>query len=83
MSFPDIPGGPVSDDEGPTRPWLQWFGRVHNVAASLSQSGTTAQRPTSMLWLGRQYWDTTLNKPIWVQQVTPTVVWVLADGTTA
>jgi hypothetical protein len=83
VSFPEIPQGAVSDDDGPTRPWLQWFSRVQRVASAVSQSGTTAERPTSLLWLGRTYWDTTLNKPIWVKQVTPTVVWVLADGTVA
>jgi len=30
------------------------------------KSGTTAQRPTgATIILGYQYWDTTINKPIW------------------
>ena len=33
--------------------------------ASANRSGTTANRPTTQLFVGRQYFDTDLNKPIW------------------
>lgn len=62
--------------------WVNWFSSVFRICNSLVESGTTAQRPTSSLWVGRRYYDTTLNKPIWVNAVTPSVVWKDAAGTT-
>jgi hypothetical protein len=71
---------PVTDENGNTPlPWGQWFARVHRFVTASQQSGTTAQRPTKGLWLGRYYFDTTLGFPVWVQSVTPTV-WVDATG---
>lgn len=71
---------PLTDGNGRiTHVWGQWFSRAHNAAASLYQSGTTANRPASLLWIGRQYFDTDLGKPVWVQSVKPTV-WVDATG---
>lgn len=82
FDFPD--GTPlVGDDKRPTMPWSQAFTRWHRVILSLMQSGPTTQRPTSVLWIGRQYFDTTLNKPVWVSAVTPAVVWRTADGVVA
>lgn len=60
-------------------PWAGWFTIVHNIVQALSTSGTTAQRPTTGLWVGRRYFDTTLGIPIWVQSLGPTV-WVNATG---
>lgn len=66
----------------PTPAWANWFASVFRVCASVVQSGTTANRPTENLWIGRMYYDTTLSKPIWVNAVTPSVVWKDAAGTT-
>lgn len=60
--------------------WGQWTQRVHNISRAQIQSGTTALRPTSLLWIGRFYFDTTLGKPIWIKQVKPAVIWVDATG---
>ncbi|MFN7611722.1 MAG: hypothetical protein ACK5QX_12440 [bacterium] len=46
-------------------PFLQWLSRINTIAQAVISSGTTAQRPTSNLWAGRTYFDTTLGKPIW------------------
>ena len=62
-----------------TPPWGAWVQRVHDVAIASQQSGATADRPTAGLWIGRQFYDTTLGKPVWVQSVRPTV-WVDATG---
>jgi hypothetical protein len=80
----DIPDNAPVVDEGKrvTLPWASFFGRLRLVCQAAQQSGTTANRPTSKLWIGRGYFDTTLGKPVWVKQVSPTVVWVDATGTT-
>ena len=71
----------VSDDGQTNRQWLQWFDRVHSIAAAQQQSGTTATRPTTRLWVGRQYFDTDLGRVVYVKAVNP-VVWVDGAGTT-
>jgi hypothetical protein len=71
----------VGDDKTVTLPWNQWFQRVQNVVVAVNSSGTTATRPTKLLWVGRPYFDTTLGKPVWVKSVGP-VVWVDATGAT-
>lgn len=60
---------------------VTWLNQAYVILFSIQESGTTAQRPTSKLWVGRQYYDKTLNKPIWVNSVNP-VVWKDAAGTT-
>lgn len=62
-------------------PWLQLLSRWQRIVTSVVQSGSTLNRPTKTLWLGRTYYDTTLSKPIWVKQVRPSIVWVDASGT--
>lgn len=59
--------------------WRNFFSALFNVVTGLTQSGTTAARPTSYLWTGRPYWDTTLGLPIWYSGA----AWVKADGTPA
>lgn len=77
----DMPDNvPVVDQDGKTPlPWGQWFARVHRIAAAVQSSGTTANRPTSVLWIGRTYFDTTLGIPVWVKSVNP-VVWCNSAG---
>lgn len=62
------------------RTWMQWFSTTHGYVLSIPQSGPTANRPVSGLWIGRQFYDTTLNKPVYVSAVNPTV-WRDAAGT--
>lgn len=72
---------PVVDANGNlTIPWAQWIQRTHNNAKTLQQSGVTADRPTSVLWIGRVFFDTSLGKPVWIKQVKPAVIWVDATG---
>lgn len=60
----------------PSEGWRNFIMAVYNICASLTQSGTTAQRPTKLLWQGRPYFDTTLGLPIWYK----TAGWVNATG---
>ena len=71
---------PVTDATSRLMPsWAKWVSDVYDVCFSITQSGTTAQRPTKMLWIGRRYFDTTLGYPIWYDGTN----WVDATGATA
>ena len=61
-----------------TRAWNGFFSDVFNFLNAMTQSGTTAQRPTSFLFAGRPYFDTTLNKPIWRNKTS--TAWIDATG---
>jgi hypothetical protein len=81
----NVPGTDLSDD--PKKPmvigraWTSFFEAVFNLLFAMTQSGTTAQRPTTFLWFGRRFYDTTLGKPVYVASVGPTV-WKDAAGNT-
>lgn len=88
VSGPGITAVDEQDDSGNlvgvTTGWRNFFNSVFNVVNALTMSGTTANRPTAMLWPGRMYFDTSLGangKPIWVNKAG--TGWVLADGTAA
>lgn len=79
MSLPDNTA--LVDNKGqPTRPWYAWLSDADKLLTALKGSGTTAQRPTTFLYVGRPYFDTTLGKPVWLESVGPSV-WVDATGT--
>ena len=81
MSFDYPSNSPVVDsDLTASAAWQAWFSRIHSIVVTGQQSGTTANRPTSQVWIGRQYWDSTLNKPVYVASVKP-IVWRDAAGT--
>ena len=44
--------------------WANWMSQAWAILAAVEQSGVTADRPTTNLWVGRTYWDTTLALPI-------------------
>lgn len=60
-------------------PWYTWLNQVYVICFSLQQSGTTAERPDKLIWIGRRYFDVTLGIPVWVKSAKPTV-WVNASG---
>ena len=59
--------------------WRNFFNAVFAICNGVTQSGTTANRPSANLWVGRVYFDTTLGLPIWYKSPG----WVKADGTAA
>jgi len=70
------------DESGqPVKAWTQFMLLISRLLSGLTESGTTAQRPTKDLYVARMYYDLTLNKPIWVNSINPTV-WKDAAGTT-
>lgn len=60
---------------------MGWLEQVARIANTMVSSGTTAQRPTDFLYLGRFYWDEDLDKPVWVKSIGPPAVWVDGVGT--
>ena len=81
MSAFDFPSNTkfLNGDGSTAAEWIYWFNRVNSIAQSLQQAGPTADRPTTQVWVGRQFYDTTLNKPVWVSSVRP-IVWRDAAG---
>lgn len=68
------PNGPLLDEQGNLNPaWQQVFTLWGQFVTAEKQSGATADRPTSGLWIGRRFWDTTLQKPVYVASVNPAV----------
>jgi hypothetical protein len=71
------PDGPlVNMDRTVTPGWRPFLSAVFQLLAAMTQSGTTVQRPTTFLWVGRNYFDTTLGIPIWYEGP----AWVDATG---
>lgn len=64
----------------PTTGWAVFFSSAYQILSALTLSGTTANRPTKFLYVGRPYFDTSLGargKPIWVASVSAGVaVWI-------
>jgi hypothetical protein len=80
MSRSLIPNGKPLDQQGNWLPsWLQVFTLWGAVATAAREYGATTDRPTSGLWIGRQFYDTTLGYPVFVHSVGP-VVWHNAAG---
>lgn len=75
-----LPAPPLLDKGGKFTPaWAGWFTQAHQILQDRSNSGTTAQRPTTILYVGKFYFDTTLGLPVWVRSTNPTV-WVNGAG---
>ena len=67
-------------ENGVNTEWADWTNQIYKVVNEVSRSGTTAQRPAK-LFVGQMYFDTTLNRPIWVN--TAGTGRVKSDGTAA
>lgn len=62
--------------------WTRFFNQARLLLISTQESGTTAQRPTANLWVGRAYFDESLGalgKEIWIAKDGAT--WVDGTGT--
>lgn len=78
----ELPGDAnlIKEDGSTSTVWLNWLSRIHTIVLASTNSGTTAQRPDRFVWVGRRYYDETLNKPVYVSSVNP-IVWRDAAGT--
>jgi hypothetical protein len=68
----DSDGKPVRAN----RAWTGFIDSIFAVCFAQSQSGTTAQRPTVGLYVGRRYFDTTEGIPIFYNGT----AWIDAAG---
>lgn len=77
----DFPSTPqIVDENGNlTVAWGQWIQRTQNIVRTLNTSGPTTQRPVDLLYIGIFFFDTTINKPIWLRSINPNV-WVDGAG---
>ena len=68
------------DADGRTQtPWVQWFSQLQPLLNSVNSSGPTSARPTSGLYIGYAYFDTTLNQMVYWSGV----IWIVnAPATT-
>lgn len=74
------PGVAFTDKAGNVHPaWAAWLTTAHQILQDTSASGTTTQRPTNQLYIGKPYFDTTIGMSIQVASVNPTV-WVNGVG---
>lgn len=73
MALINEPPITAPDDKGG---WKAFFSAVFFLLTCLTQSGTTAQRPVKLLFVGRTFFDTTLTRPIWYTGTN----WIRADG---
>lgn len=64
------------------RPLFTWLTQVYTVCFAVQESGITANRPVKNLWIGRRYFDTTINKPVYLTAVSPNV-WRDSQGVIA
>ena len=82
MSLDPIPTRPIITQQGAVldRLYQSWFASIQRWLGPVGQSGSTTNRPSNGLYVGLQYFDTTLGKPVFLKQVS-TPVWVDATGT--
>ena len=62
-----------------TAAWAGWLSAAQTILSDIGNSGTTTQRPTTQLYVGKPYFDTTLGLPIWMM-APATNTWVNAAG---
>lgn len=69
----------VEGKEGNSSLWIFWLTLLGVTVNNASGAGPTAQRPVTAPYIGFQYWDDTLQRPIWASTITP-IVWKDAAG---
>jgi hypothetical protein len=74
MTIPHYPQGEAWESHRVTR-WLYQLVEAFNT---VQRTGTTAERLYPAPYVGFQFFDTTLGKPIWAKTLTQ---YALADGT--
>lgn len=73
------PGVITSKDGQPVVWFASWLQQAYQILFNAQFVNTTANRPTTKLYAGQQYFDSTLGKPIWRNAAN--TGWVDATGT--
>jgi hypothetical protein len=55
--------------------YQSWLQSLQYWLSPVGTSGPTAKRPTKQLYVGQVFYDTTLGYPVWVHQVSPSIIW--------
>jgi hypothetical protein len=63
--------------------WAGWFSTVQQILQATSSSGPTTARPTTNVYVGQFWYDTSLGLPVWVDTIGPPIVWHNAAGAPA
>lgn len=66
--------------EGTMPAWVAWLQALYFFAKALGGFGATGSRPSVQVYVGMEFFDTSLGKPIWLKVVGPPTVWVDATG---
>jgi hypothetical protein len=73
------------DEQGIVHPeWQTLLRAMQQTTYNITRSGPTVSRPTALIkgyYIGMQYYDTTLNKPIFLTSTNP-FIWKDGTGTT-
>lgn len=86
MSLGPLPTDQRIDTKGNIldRVYEAWFQSIQQWLGPQGQSGVTANRPTANVYIGLEYFDTTLGYPVFAKSATSArpqvVVWVNASG---
>ena len=57
-----------------------WFNSIQQWLGPVGMFGATAARPTTGLYIGLSYFGSTLGYPVFVKEVSPSIVWVNGSG---
>jgi len=80
LSTSIVETAPRSDKLQTASAWRSWLTNLYAQVKPLGGNGTTAQRPTTGLYVGMGYFDSTLGYPVWVKALGPPAVWVNGAG---
>lgn len=75
-----VPRPEITDKHGKLLgPWFTYMSLLNNLLQFIGGNGATASRPTTSLYVGYTFFDTTLGYPVYVKSLNPTV-WVNGAG---
>lgn len=81
LQAPPLPRLEISYKGKLLEPWGGWFSQVQTMLLNFGLSGATSARPTTNVWVGMIYFDTTLGYPVFCKTAGATPTWVNASGT--
>ena len=80
MALERLPdNSPITDRYFLSVPWVQWLTKAWLLISTINDSG--AARPTTNLFVGRQFFDTALGYPVYIVSVSGGIAsWVDGQG---